>query len=127
MRRAPGIRVMTGILVICFLFTSIIPRPSCPIELNKNSSITWVKTRAEGHPKSCHQLLDEEAGEEKSEKDVSDKGDYRCSDVGFPIYSHEVTLVYEPQDLLGWVYDEAQHDFCGKDVPSYLANHSLLI
>ena len=125
MRKASGIRVLAAILVACFLFTSIISRSLDPFGLFKNTKASWIAKRTEAPLKPDSQLVDEEVGEEKSEKDIGDDKSYKSSSTGFPIclFAAAVTLTV-PDWQLRFFYETPPTCLV---CPLYLTHRSLLI
>ena len=127
MRNVSGIRVLAGILVVCFLFTSIISRSFDSFGLFKNAKSSWIAKQSETPLKSDSQLIDEEIGEEKSEKNFGDGADYSAPATGFLICLFASTITFTVPDRQSCYYYLTPFAGGRCDIPLYLVHRSLQI
>ncbi|MEJ0056260.1 MAG: hypothetical protein WDN75_11740 [Bacteroidota bacterium] len=126
MKKVDYIRALTGLLVICFLFTSIISRTFDPLDFFNDVPDA---SESEGVPvkqdASDTTLFDEEEGEDKSERDPGDGKFYK---VHFDTLPLEFLIDVEPCRFTLATHPElAQGHIHFDGFPLYLSQRTLLL
>ncbi len=114
------IRILSGILVCCFLFTSIISHAILPLRDVLSTGLSKKLPVPVSSDFADSQLFDEEEGEEKSEKDFGNGGFH-------PVFTQTSELsITDSADRTG-------HDGCflfyypAPGIPLYLSKRAFLL
>lgn len=132
MKRVNQIRALTGLIIVSFLFTSILSKGIDPTAFFKIITVSDVSKNASSPVKSDSsdntQLFDEEEGGEKSERDF---GDEKFSKSQFDRFSLNIKSEFGTSlfSLSSLVYHTDRSGFPGalNKIPVFLSNHSIQV
>jgi hypothetical protein len=127
MRTVDYIRALSGLLMVCFLFTSVISRAFNPLDIFKSVVASEIPNDDTPVKEDVNdsQLFDEEEGEDKSEKEGGEGKFFKLhseqSTNEFCLLSDAVT----PSIILYLISSSSHAGFSGS--PLYLSKKTLLL